>query len=143
MFAEPAYAASDKHKKFWENLRAGNYDTGEYKRIGKGGKEIWIQASYNPIFDMNGTPFKVVKFATDITPLMEIHLGVKEKSTEASANIQTVAGAAEEMLASVKEISQNMTKSQTAVSNDITRNMQGIAENVQALDDSIQNLSRH
>lgn len=92
---------------------------------------------------MNGTPFKVVKFATDITPLMEIRLGAKEKSAEASAKIQTVAGAAEEMLASVKEISQNMTKSQTAVSNDITRNMQGIAENVQALDDSIQNLSRH
>ena len=45
----------------------GEYDAGQYKRIGKGGREIWIQASYNPILDANGKPFKVVKYATDIT----------------------------------------------------------------------------
>ena len=47
---------------FWEKLGRGEYDAGQYKRIGKGGKEIWIQASYNPILDMNGKPFKVVKY---------------------------------------------------------------------------------
>ena len=52
---------------FWEKLGRGEFDAGEYKRIGKGGKEVWIQASYNPILDVNGKPFKVVKFATDIT----------------------------------------------------------------------------
>ena len=52
---------------FWEKLGRGEYDAGQYKRIGKGGKEIWIQASYNPIMDLNGKPFKVVKYATDIT----------------------------------------------------------------------------
>ena len=48
-------------------MAAGNFDAGEYKRVGKGGKEIWIQASYNPIMDVNGKPFTVVKYATDIT----------------------------------------------------------------------------
>ena len=48
-------------------LNRGEYQAAEYKRIGKGGKEVWIQASYNPIFDPNGKPYKVVKFATDIT----------------------------------------------------------------------------
>ena len=67
MFAEPDFAASAEYRQFWENLNRGQFDAGEYKRIGKGGKEIWIQASYNPILDVNGTPFKVVKFATDIT----------------------------------------------------------------------------
>jgi methyl-accepting chemotaxis protein len=67
MFAEPAYAASQDYKAFWEKLRRGEFDTGEYCRIGKGGKEVWIQASYNPIFDMSGRPFKVVKYASDIT----------------------------------------------------------------------------
>ncbi len=67
MFAEPSYSSSAEYRQFWEKLNRGEYDTGQYKRIGKGGKEVWIQASYNPIMDMNGKPFKVVKYATDIT----------------------------------------------------------------------------
>ncbi len=67
MFAEPKFAESPEYKQFWEALNRGEYQAGEYKRIGKGGKEIWIQASYNPILDMNGNPFKVVKYATDTT----------------------------------------------------------------------------
>ncbi len=67
VFCEPSYAQSNEYKKFWEKLNRGEYDSGEYKRIGKGGKEVWIQASYNPILDMNGKPFKVVKFATEIS----------------------------------------------------------------------------
>lgn len=67
MFAEPDYAASVEYKLFWEKLNQGKYDLGEYKRIGKEGKEVWIQASYNPIMGLDGKPFKVVKYATDIT----------------------------------------------------------------------------
>ena len=67
MFAEPAYSASVEYRLFWEKLGRGEYDAGQYKRIGKGGKEVWIQASYNPIMDMNGKPFKVVKYATDVS----------------------------------------------------------------------------
>jgi methyl-accepting chemotaxis protein len=67
MFVEPAYRDSAEYRAFWDKLGRGQYDAGQYKRIGKGGKEVWIQASYNPIMDMNGKPFKVVKFATDIT----------------------------------------------------------------------------
>ncbi len=67
MFVEPAYRESAEYKQFWRDLGAGKYQAAEYKRIGKGGREVWIQASYNPIFDLNGRPFKVVKFATDVT----------------------------------------------------------------------------
>ena len=67
MFAEPAYAQSAEYRGFWAALRAGEYLTGEFKRLGQGGREIWLQASYNPILDLNGRPFKVVKYATDIT----------------------------------------------------------------------------
>lgn len=66
-FVEPAYKASLEYKAFWDKLANGQAEEGQYKRVGKGGKEIWIQASYNPIMDINGKPFKVVKFATDIT----------------------------------------------------------------------------
>ena len=71
MFVEPAYRASAEYRAFWEKLGRGEYDAGQYKRIGKGGKAVWIQASYNPILDMNGKPFKVVKYATDITAQMQ------------------------------------------------------------------------
>lgn len=67
MFVEATYRSSPEYKMFWEKLGRGEYDAGQYKRITKEGKEIWIQASYNPIMDMNGKPFKVVKYATDIT----------------------------------------------------------------------------
>ena len=67
MFVEPEYANSDEYREFWERLKQGKYDKGEYKRLGKGGREVWIQASYNPILDLEGKPFKVVKYATDVT----------------------------------------------------------------------------
>jgi methyl-accepting chemotaxis protein len=67
MFVEPSYRESAEYRMFWEKLARGEYDAAQYKRIGKGGKEVWIQASYNPVLDGAGKPFKVVKFATDIT----------------------------------------------------------------------------
>jgi methyl-accepting chemotaxis protein len=67
MFAEPAYANSHEYRQFWAKLNRGEFDEGQYKRLGKGGEEVWIQASYNPILDANGKPYKVIKFATDIT----------------------------------------------------------------------------
>ncbi len=67
MFCEPSLSNSREYAKFWQDLASGEFQAGEFKRVGNGGKEIWIQASYNPILDLNGKPFKVVKYATDIT----------------------------------------------------------------------------
>ena len=67
MFVDPAYRESAEYKAFWEKLRRGEHDSAEYKRFAKGGKEIWIEASYNPVRDAAGKPVKVIKFATDIT----------------------------------------------------------------------------
>jgi methyl-accepting chemotaxis protein len=67
LFVMPAYRESAEYRSFWAKLGRGEYDAAQYKRIGKGGREVWIQASYNPIFDPNGKPFKVVKYVTDVT----------------------------------------------------------------------------
>ena len=67
MFVDPAYARSAEYQDFWRKLNAGEFVAAEFKRVGKGGAEVWIQASYNPIFDQAGRIIKVVKFATDIT----------------------------------------------------------------------------
>ena len=67
MFVDAEYKRSHEYQEFWNQLNEGVHSSDEFKRIGKGGKEVWIQATYNPIFDVNGKPFKVVKYATDIT----------------------------------------------------------------------------
>lgn len=139
LFVEPSYRDSQEYKNFWQNLHDGKFQAGKFKRIGKGGKEVWIEASYNPICDADGDVYKVVKFATDITQnidqlrsikanmlsyLASIHGAldvVINQSTSASSgatqttdNVQTVAAGAEELHASVVEISQNMNRSSQA-----------------------------
>ena len=71
MFVEENYRTSYEYKEFWIRLGRGEFEAKEYKRIGKGGKEIWLSASYNPIMDQSGRPMKVVKFASDITEIVK------------------------------------------------------------------------
>ena len=110
LFVEPATRDSAAYREFWAALNRGEYQAGEFKRIGKGGKEVWIQASYNPILDLNGKPFKVVKFATDVTPQVMRRL----KSEAVSSMMEMVAAGAEELNGSVREISHSMVKSKEA-----------------------------
>ena len=107
MFVEPAERNSPAYAAFWESLNGGQYQAAEYKRIAKGGREIWIQASYNPIFDLNGKPYKVVKYATDITAQA---IG-RKKADNARGFIDSVAAGSEQMSASIREISETMSKS--------------------------------
>lgn len=140
MFAEPEFAASPEYKDFWKELNEGKFQAAQYKRIGKGGKEVWIEASYNPILDMNDKPFKVTKFATDLTPrkkenndladgfennVQSLVEAVASSATEMQATAQalaaaaeetssqsnTVAAATEELSASVNEISSQVINS--------------------------------
>lgn len=67
MFCEPQESFKPEYQNFWKKLGRGEFESAEYKRIGKDGREIWIQASYNPVFDHEGKPYKIVKFATDVT----------------------------------------------------------------------------
>ena len=85
LFVEPEYANSNEYKAFWDKLAQGEFDSGEYLRIGKQGQEVWIQASYNPIYDMNGNPFKVIKYASDITEQKELEKASRKAADLASA----------------------------------------------------------
>jgi methyl-accepting chemotaxis protein len=82
IFCDPGYAESLEYAQFWQRLGRGEYEAGEFKRIGKDGSDIWLQASYNPILDIEGRPIKVVKFASDITMEVEKRsLALLEMST--------------------------------------------------------------
>jgi methyl-accepting chemotaxis protein len=129
MFVEEKEKQSAAYRQFWERLSRGEFQAGQYKRHGKGGKEVWLQASYNPILDLNGKPFKVVKFATDISEKAKLQRAIdrdlgeisnamanaNERVTSAasaseqtSANVQAVASGAEELSASIGEISRRV-----------------------------------
>ena len=113
MFVEPSEREGTAYREFWAALNRGQYQAAEYKRVGKGGKEIYIQASYNPILDLNGKPFKVVKYATDTTKQVLVRMG----NERVRGMMESVAAGSEELNASVREISEAMTKSrETAMS---------------------------
>jgi len=82
LFCTPEYVASEEYQEFWHKLRSGVFHRGVFKRRSKEGREIWIQASYNPVLDEEGRVVKVVKFATDIT---EARLRAAEHSARAQA----------------------------------------------------------
>ena len=83
IFVDASYAASNDYQAFWQNLRNGHFQAAEFRRLGKGGKEVWIQASYNPVLDSDGKVFKVVKFATDIT-------SAKLRSADAAGQLDAI-----------------------------------------------------
>jgi methyl-accepting chemotaxis protein len=111
MFCESSYTAGAEYREFWAKLNRGEFESAEYKRLGKGGKEIWIQASYNPIFDLNGRPFKVVKYASDITAQVQTKFEVARMADREKL-------AAEELRAKVDSI---LAVANAAASGDLTQ----------------------
>lgn len=79
MFVSPEEAKSQEYQQFWLDLRAGKHRSDLFCRYGRNGKRIWIQASYNPMLDFNGRPFKIVKFATDVTRAKEMEAEIQER----------------------------------------------------------------
>ncbi|GAB3116539.1 methyl-accepting chemotaxis protein [Novispirillum itersonii] len=136
LFLDPAERDTPAYRAFWDTLRRGEYHVGEFRRRGKGGNDVWILASYNPIFDDCGTLVKVVKFATDITPQIQRRQAraqtqkqidgeltdvvqaitaatdqagqISAAATRSAETVQAMASGAEELSASVGEISQQV-----------------------------------
>jgi methyl-accepting chemotaxis protein len=129
LFVAPSERDSAAYREFWASLNRGQYQTAEYKRVGKGGKEVYIQASYNPILDLNGKPFKVVKYAADVTKQVLVRMG----NERVRGMMEQVAAGAEELNASVREISETMAKSRDTAS--------GAVERVSSADAQAQRLS--
>lgn len=132
IFVESQYGNSSEYQEFWQKLRKGEFQTAEYKRIGKGGKEIWIQASYNPIFDLNGNPFKVVKFAIDITDQ------VNERNLKAATQ-NNIAHELEGISSSMIKASEQST-SAAAASEETTANVHAVAAGLEEFDASISSI---
>ena len=145
LFVEGKIKSSNDYAKFWADLGKGIFQSGEYLRLGKNANKVWLQATYNPIMGPDGKPFKVVKFATDITEMVnarrenervgklvdqnleKIRFSISDAhgkagsaasaATQTDATVQTVASAAEELSASFHEIAESVSLARTAVEN--------------------------
>ena len=137
MFVEPAYRESAEYRQFWEKLGRGEFDAGQYKRIGKGGKEIWIEASYNPVMDQNGRPCKVVKFATDLTKRKEENRALADEfENGVKSMVQTVSSSAGNMevtaqsLAAAAEQTNQQSSTVSAASEELAASVNEIARQI-------------
>lgn len=110
MFVDEATASSDAYRAFWTRLAQGEFVSAEFQRQAKGGRTVYIQASYNAILDVNGKPYKVMKYATDVTA-RRIALN---RTTELSHSLQDLSAAVEEMAATGRSISDTMSQTKAA-----------------------------
>ena len=148
LFVEPAYRSSSEYRQFWADLNAGKFQTAEYKRIAKGGKEVWIQATYNPIFNLNGKPFKVVKYATDISRQVQQREELKSLLQQVANNSTSMSAAAEELTAVSTQMTSNAEETSTqanvvsAASEQVSKNVQTVATAAEEMTASIKEIAK-
>ncbi|MGH9451615.1 MAG: methyl-accepting chemotaxis protein [Terriglobia bacterium] len=142
IFVDEAYRLSADYREFWAKLNRGEYHSGEFKRIGKGGKEVWIQASYNPILDLNGKPFKVVKYATDVTQQVTIRLEVT-KMAEALGSSSEELTAVSQQMSSTAEETATQANVVSAAAEQVTKNLQTVATATEEMTASIKEIAKN
>jgi methyl-accepting chemotaxis protein len=107
MFVDESVRESAAYRDFWARLGRGEFQSGEYHRVGKGGRDVWIQGSYTPILDQNGRPYKVVKYATDVTAQVRLRKDLEGAMNQVTENAQALASSSEELTS----VSQQMASS--------------------------------
>lgn len=142
LFVDAAQRDSAEYARFWERLSQGDYQAAQYRRIAKDGRPVWVEAAYNPIFDRNGRLTKIVEFATDVTPQVNLLSNLKgildtnfgeiggalsvsadaaatanAGAASASDNVRAMAASARDLAASVGEIAQSMGQARGATEN--------------------------
>ena len=149
LFVDSAYRVSAEYRQFWTDLNAGKFQAAEYKRFGKGGKEVWIQASYNPILDLNGKPFKVVKYATDVTGQVKQREELQILLQKVANNSTSMSAAAEELTAVSTQMSANAEETSaqanvvSAASEQVSKNVQTVATSAEEMTASIKEIAKN
>ncbi len=149
MFVDPGYAASADYTRLWSDLNEGKFQTAEFQRFGKGGKEIWIQATYNPRFDINGKVSRVIKLATDITARKQGEAALKLTLESVSQNAQSLASASEELSAVAQQMSSNSeeTSAQSnvvaAASEQVSKNVATVATSAEEMSASVKEIAKN
>ena len=141
MFCEPTYTNTPAYSQFWDKLNRGEFETAEYKRVGKNNKEIWINASYNPILNAAGKPFKVVKYATDVTELRRVIIALESMAGGLATSATQLTSMATQMSDNAKKTSQD-SEYASGLSSEVASGVQIVATNTEEMVASIKEISR-
>ncbi len=142
MFVDETFRQSGEYREFWAKLNRGEYQAAEYKRIGKGGKEVWLQASYNPIMDLNGKPFKVVKYATNITEQVKLIHEVGRTATTLSSSAEELTAVSQQMSANAEETA-TQANVVSAASEQVSKNVHTVASGTEEMSASIREIGKN
>lgn len=137
IFVDPAEASSPGYATFWARLREGRHDAALYRRLGRDGRVVWIQATYNPILDFNGVPMKVIKYATDITAQTIAAQTLQREVVSLSGAVVDnahKAGKAEELAGGARHAAERG----GAVMRDVVRTMGGIQEGTRSIEEILE-----
>ena len=103
MLCTPEYVVSAEYRDFWLRLRNGELRSGRFHRVGKFGRDVWIQASYNPILDLAGNPAKVIKYAYDITEQVQLEERLQQKTEQMTHAVRRLTDSIDEIAGSTQE----------------------------------------
>jgi methyl-accepting chemotaxis protein len=148
MFVDEAYRQSFEYREFWAKLGRGEYETGEFRRVGKGGREVWIQGSYNPILDLNGRPFKVVKYATDVTEQVRMRTSLQALLERVAKSATVLASAAQELTAVSQQMASNAEETAAqanvaaAAAEQVSTNLATVSTGTEEMGASIREIAR-
>lgn len=133
LFCSSDIADSSEYQAFWERLRRGEFVAQRFKRIDSQGRDVWLEASYNPVRDGNAKVYKVVKVATVITEMVEREIAIAEAATVA---YDTSVRTDETALRGAQVV-----RDTVDVMKDLAHHMQSAAEGIEALDEQSQVIS--
>jgi methyl-accepting chemotaxis protein len=141
IFVEEAERQSLGYRDFWAQLNRGEYVAREFKRIAKGGREVWIQASYNPILDLRGKPYKIVKYAADVTRQVRARLIAQDIAGTTLAQVsQDLSAVSQQMTANATETSAQAT-TVSAAAEQVSANIQTVAASTEEMSASIRQIA--
>lgn len=142
MFVDSAHATSPEYRQFWLDLASGRQQSGRFRRLGKNGREVWIQGSYFPILDRAGKAFKVVKYATDITQLKQVESALESTVHTLASSAQELTAVSQQMAANSEETS-SQANVVSAAAEQVSRNVGTVASATEEMGASIKEIAKN
>ena len=140
---------SDAYRQFWQSLNEGKFHTAEVRRVAKEGRDVWMQVTYNPQFNVNGKVHRIVAYSSDISARKAAEASLKATVKEVTENSQSVASAAEELTAVSQQMSSNSEETSAqanvvaAASEQVSRNVATVAASAEEMSASVREIAKN
>ncbi len=149
ILCDPSYVNSNEYQQFWNDLRDGRPQSADFRRFAKDGREVWLQALYNPVADESGRVVKVIKLATDVTNRKQMEASLAQTMDAVSGNAQTLGSASEELAANSQQMVSNAEETATqagvvsAAAEQVSKNVQTVATGTEEMSANIREIAKN